>query len=159
MNSLKTKLENNMNKKEFTLAVKDVFDACRRLSVLSGGVRPFTPDGRMVGDIGELIAKSFHKVKLDKIGRWNWDGIYDSKNVQIKTTSMTQNPSTYLKKPKEGFGNGLLMVFQIDPQTGQYRLIYNGSIQRVWDALKNNKPNKTGEKTIPLKRLAILANE
>jgi len=148
-----------MNKKEFNLAVKDVFDACRKLSAISGGVRKFTPDGTMVGDIGEVIAGSFYRVKLDKISSPYWDGIYDVKNVQIKTTAITQNPSTYLKKPKKGFGNGLLMVFQIDPQNGQNKLIYNGDIQRVWDELKNIQPDKNGAKMISLERLARLAKK
>ena len=138
-----------MTKAEFTSAVKSVFDACRRLSKISGYVRKFTPDGRMVGDIGEVIAGSFYMVDLHNVGHHDWDGTYNDRNVQIKTTG---GNDTYLKEPpKDGFGNSLLMVFRIDRESGKYELVYNGDIQRVWNALKNNN-----SKMISLDRLRQL---
>ncbi len=122
-----------MEKAEFISAVKSVFDACRYLSNVSEGVRLFTPDGRMVGDIGEVIAKFFYAVDLYSVGKHVWDGTYNGRNVQIKATGGRE---TYLKKPPEdGFGGGLLLVFQINRESGEYNLIYNGDIQRVWDEL------------------------
>ena len=143
-----------MKKTEFSSAVKNVFDACRRLSKASGWMRPFTPDGRMVGDIGEVIAGIFYQVNLHNIGRHNWDGTYNNRNVQIKATG---GKGTYLKKPpKESFAKGLLMVFHIDRESGKYELVYNGDIQRVWCDLKNKKPDITGAKIISLDRLREL---
>lgn len=145
-----------MNKKEFALAVKNVFDACRRLSALSGSVRSFTPDGKMVGDIGEVIAKLFFRVKLHNVGRHNWDGTYNDRNIQIKTTG---GDGTYLREPpKEGFADGLLMVFQINRESGEFELVYNGDIQRVWDALNNILLDRTGAKMISLDLLRGLQN-
>lgn len=143
-----------MKKAKFISAVKSVFDACRHLSKASDNMRLFTPDGRMVGDIGEVIAGIFYQIELDKVGRRDWDGTYNSRNVQIKTTG---GKSTYLKKPpKEGFANGLLMVFHINRESGEYELVYNGNIQCVWDELKNKRLDKTGAKTIQLDRLRKL---
>lgn len=143
-----------MKKTEFTSAVKGVFDACRHLSETSGRVRKFTPDGRMVGDIGEVIAGIFYQVKLDNVGRRDWDGTYNGRNVQIKATG---GKETYLKEPpKEGFADSLLMVFYIDRENGRDELIYNGDIQRVWDALKKPKIDRTGAKMISLDRLREL---
>ena len=116
-------------------------------------MRPFTPDGRMVGDIGEIMAGSFYEIELDKIGRRAWDGTYRGRNVQIKTTGGT---NTYLKQLEEGFGNGLFMVFLINRENGEYELVYNGDIQRVWDDLKNKKLDKTSAKSISLDRLREL---
>jgi hypothetical protein len=143
-----------MTKAEFTAAVKAVFDACRRLSEISGGIRNFTPDGRMVGDIGEVIAALFYQVELHSEGSHDWDGIYDGRNVQIKATG---SKATYLKQPPEGgFGGGLLMVFYIDRKTGEDKLVYNGDIQQVWDALTQKQMNRVGEKTISLEGLRAL---
>lgn len=143
-----------MKKKELSLAVKNVFDACQSLSKTSGGMRPFTPDGKMVGDIGEVIAGSFYEVELDKIGRRAWDGTYCGRNVQIKATG---GNSTYLKKPpKESSAKDLLMVFYISRENGEYELVYNGDIQKVWNDLKNKKIDSTGAKTISLDRLREL---
>ncbi|HUW71896.1 MAG TPA: hypothetical protein VMV66_01730 [Candidatus Humimicrobiaceae bacterium] len=143
-----------MKKKEFSSAVKNVFDACRRLSKRSGEMRLFTPDGRMVGDIGEAIAGIFYQVNLHDVGRHDWDGTYNGRNVQIKATG---GNSTYLKKPpKEGYTNGLLMVFYINRENGEYDLVYNGDIQRVWNDLRNKKLDKTDAKSISLDRLREL---
>lgn len=142
-----------MKKAEFTSAVKKVFDACRHLSETSGKIRLFTPDGRMVGDIGEIIAGNFYKVELHNVGRHGWDGTYNGINVQIKTTG---GNDTYLKKPRGGFGDGLMLVFRIYRESGEYKLIYNGDIQRVWDELENIRPDRTGAKMISLDRLRRL---
>ena len=151
---IKSRNPSIMEKTEFTSAVKSVFDACRHLSEVSGGMRRFTPDGKMVGDMGEVIGGSFYQVELDRVGRRDWDGTYNGRNVQIKTTG---GDSTYLKKPpQDGFGDGLLMVFKINRETGAYTFIYNGDMQRVWDALKNQKTDSTGAKTILLNRLGEL---
>ena len=139
---------------EFTAAVKNVFDACRNLAVVSGKLRPFTPDGRMVGDIGEVAATIFYQVSLHGIGRNHWDGIYGERHVQIKATS---GKDTYLKEPPdEGFADGLLMVFKINRDSGDCQLIYNGDIQRVWDYLAYKKIDRTGAKQITLDRLREL---
>ena len=141
-------------KEKLTEAIKGVFDSCRRLSKTSGGIRKFTPDGRMVGDIGEVIAEVFYQVKLHNVGRHDWDGTYKNRNVQIKVTG---GKETYHKEtPRGGFADGLLMVFYIDRESGVDKLIYNGDIQRVWDALKKLRINRSGEKIISLNRLREL---
>jgi hypothetical protein len=143
-----------MTKAEFTSAVKSVFDACRHLSEISGKIRKFTPDGRMVGDIGEVIAALFYQVELHGEGRHDWDGTYNSRNVQIKATG---SKGTYLKQPPEGgFGEGLLMVFYIDRESGEDTLVYNGDIQQVWEGLTHLQMSRAGEKAISLDRLRTL---
>jgi hypothetical protein len=140
-----------MKKSEFEAAVKNVFDACRQLSKISGNLRLFTSDGKMGGDIGEVAASIFHNVKLGRVGRHHWDGTLNDKDVQINATS---GDITYVKKPpEEGFGDGILMVFKIDRKSGGHKLIYNGEIQRVWDALEKKNPDKVGDKFISLKDL------
>src|ERR1700722_12273462 len=106
-----------MNKEDFALAVTKVFDACRELKKLCGDVRCFPPDGRLVGDIGEVIASSFYQVTLYPTGRHDWDGIYNGRHVQVRATT---KEDTYLKLPKDGCGDGLLMVFKIDENRGTY---------------------------------------
>jgi hypothetical protein len=108
----------------------------------------------MVGDIGEVIATFFYQVKLHNEGRHDWDGTYNGRNVQIKATG---GKETYLKEPpKEGFADGLLMVFYIDRKSGKDDLVYSGDIQRVWDALKHIKTTRAGEKMILLDHLREL---
>ena len=51
--------------------------------------KPFTPDGRMVGDIGEALAERFFLVRLEKNQKAGFDGILESDGktkVEIKIT-------------------------------------------------------------------------
>lgn len=140
-----------MKNVEFAAAVKKVFDACRNLSNVSGKLRHFTPDGRMVGDIGEVAATMFYQVSLHGVGMKHWDGTCGERHVQIKATG---GNDTYLKEPPHGgFADGLLMVFKIDRESGACECVYNGDIQRVWDYLENKKLDRTGAKQITLDRL------
>ena len=45
----------------------------------------------------------------------------------------TAKEETYLKEPKGGCGDGLLMVFKIDENSGSYEAVYNGDLQRAWN--------------------------
>jgi hypothetical protein len=122
--------EGLMNKEDLALAVKKVFDACRDLSKLSGDVRNCPPDGRLVGDIGELIAACFYQVDLYSTGFHDWDGKFNGRHVQVRATA---KEGTYLKPVKDGCGDGLLMVFKIDGNNGTFETVYNGDLQRALD--------------------------
>ncbi len=116
--------------------------------------KPFTPDGRMVGDIGEAIAAIKFNVVLDKKLRQHWDGyrkdsLGNKREVQIKTT---QKDETYLKKPPH---DGDLLVFQIF-KSGDWRCCYDGDIVPVWESLSNQKPDYSGAKFIKLNKLKEL---
>ncbi len=120
-------------------------------------MRYFTPDGRMVGDIGEVLAANFFGVNLHAVGRHDWDGTHNGRNVQIKATG---GVDTYLKAPaKGGYGDGLMLVFKIDRENGKYKVVYNGDIKRVWRALKHKKLDKSGAKMISIKRLLELQKQ
>ena len=116
--------------------------------------KPFTPDGRMIGDIGEAIAEIYYKVTIDSKLRKHWDGLREDDNykfpeVQVKAT---QKDETYLKEPPH---DGSLLVFKIYPD-GKHECCYNGSIVRVWEYLVKQKPDKTNAKIISLVNLKSL---
>jgi hypothetical protein len=92
-------------------AIIDLYSTVLKLR-LSFPDRKFTPDGRMVGDIGEAIAALEFGVILDKKQKKDWDGYRKDSSekkhdVQIKTTQKNQ---VYLKKPP---CEGILIVLRI----------------------------------------------
>lgn len=138
---------------QFKKAIANLYNSVKKLRIAFPN-KLFTPDGRMVGDIGEAIAAIDFGVKLDKKIRRHWDGEWVDKNnkshlVQVKTT---QKESTYIKKPPE---EGIFLVFKIF-NDGNYRVVYNGSIMLVW---KNVKDQKNKEKSISVDRLKMLNND
>ncbi len=108
--------------------------------------KPFTPDGRMVGDIGEAIAEIYYRVKIDDKINKHWDGVRGSRKVQVKAT---QKNAIYLARPPH---EGGLFVFKIH-QTGEWDLIYNGSIMKVWKSLNKKRQRSIKLEMIPLHAL------
>lgn len=139
-----------MDTQEFHAAVKDIYIAVERLRRVFPG-RKFTPDGRMLGDIGEAIAAMLYKIDLDEKSQKDWDGCWNDRagnkrRVQIRAT---QGETTYLKKPPFP---GTLLIFKIDKEKhGEYKMVYNGNIGMVWNKIKNQK-----SKTISIKELINL---
>ncbi len=137
-------------------AIRDLYLSVEKLRRAFDG-RKFTPDGRMVGDIGEAIASLEFGVILDKKIKKHWDGHrIDSAgkkcDVQVKAT---QRDETYLKKPPQ---EGDLLVFRID-RNGEWECYYDGSIIKVWESLKHKKPDSTGAKIIKLAKLKEIAQD
>lgn len=130
----------------FSEALKRIYAAVADLEKMFPG-RHFTPDGHMVGSLGEAIAEYHYGVKLYKPGSHTYDGEKVGKKIQIKTT---QGDGTYLTT-----GSGTLLVFKIE-KDGEFEAIYNGDAGRVWAVLADRKETKAGEKMITLKQLRVL---
>ena len=131
-------------------AIRDLYQSVEELNSAFPG-RKFTPDGRMVGDIGEAIASLKFDVILDERSKKDWDGFRINKDgkkrkVQIKTT---QKNETYHKKPPH---DGDLLVFKIN-KDGSYECCYDGPAGKVWKALEHRKADVTGAKIIGLDKL------
>lgn len=134
-------------------AIVDLYLAVKKMNAAFPD-KPFTPDGRMVGDIGEAIGAIKYGVILDKKLRKHWDGyridaIEDKREVQIKTT---QKDETYLKKPPH---DGDLLVFRIS-ENGDWECCYDGEIMKVWNSLSKQNADSTGAKIIKLRKLKKL---
>lgn len=82
------------------------------------GHRRFTIDGRLVGDIGEVLAELEYEVTLDKKSRKGHDAkTRDGKDVQIKATF--REKLTFRTTPERYLG------FRLS-QDGTYEEIFNG---------------------------------
>jgi len=137
-------------------AIKDLYLSVAKLRS-AFKERPFTPDGRLVGDIGEAIAALKFAVILDSKIKKHWDGYWVDSNkkehkVQVRATQQEEKGSTYLKEPPH---DGTFLVFKITPD-GEYETVFNGSIMRVWNKIKNQRSK---EKTISLKDIRKLNRE
>jgi hypothetical protein len=125
--------------------IRQIFRTSERLSSLTG--RPFTPDGHMIGSIGELYAQEYYGVGLYRPGHKGHDGVWSGREVQIKATQRT---SVDLKGPSD-----LLLVLRISPD-GSYEEIYNGDGKRPWQSLAHRKISSMGEISISVRQLREL---
>jgi hypothetical protein len=86
--------------------------------------RKFTIDGRLVGDIGEIIANLEYDLILDGISRPSYDAkTVDGRDMQIKATFKDQ--LTFKT------ANGLYLGFKLDPR-GDYEEVFNGPADLIF---------------------------
>lgn len=108
--------------------------------------RHFTPDGHMVGSIGEVLAAETYGIELFKASAPIHDGSApDGRLVQIKAT---QVDSIGIGKCPD-----YLIVLKIF-HDGSFEEVYNGPGAPVWNAA--GKRQKTSQRHISLSRLREL---
>jgi len=133
---------------ELRAKIRQIYAIVKELEELFPG-RKFTPDGNMVGNIGEAIGSVEYGIQLFSLCTPGTDGCVAGRDVQIKTT---QGREVAVKKPKPG---DLLLVLRINPD-GSWEKVYDGDAERVWGALETQKESYLREKTISLSRLRKL---
>lgn len=130
---------------ETAQAIHDLYAITNRLNNLYPG-RHFTPDGHIVGSLGEVVAADYYGLKLFIAS----EPIHDAEDpkgrlVQIKATQGTRVALN--EEPN------YLIVLQIHPD-GSFEEIYNGPGKQVWEAC--GKQQKTSQRPISLTKLRIL---
>jgi hypothetical protein len=120
--------------------------------------RKFTIDGRLVGDIGEVIAALKYEIVLDEVCGPDHDAkTFDGRGVQIKATF--KNHLTFKSIPDYYLGFKLY-------SDGRHEEIFNGPGQVIFDRYKHRKDigvrllafplselRKLSEKVAPLQRV------
>lgn len=118
------------NQEEIKVGLKSIFAGITHLRNSFPG-REFTIDGRLVGDIGEVIAELVYDIKLDEVSQADHDGTTsDGWRVQIKATF--QDALTFKKVPNYYLGLKL-------HKNGEFEEIYNGPGQLIFDKYSHRK--------------------
>ena len=125
--------------------VSDIYRAVSELENLYPG-RRFTPDGHMVGSLGEVVAAERYCLNLFEPSHPVHDA-YDSnaRLVQIKTTQ--GNKIGINEEPD------YLIVLRMSRE-GEFEEVYNGPGAVAWEAA--GKPMKNGQRQISLTKLREL---
>ena len=125
--------------------IKELYSIVHKLETLFPG-RKFTPDGHLVGSIGEVLAASRYGLELLTASSEIHDAkTPDGKFVQIKAT---QVKSVALRSKPEH-----LLVLKILPD-GISEEIYNGPGKLAWEHC--GKMQKNGQRSITLFKLKKL---
>jgi hypothetical protein len=110
----------------------------------------FTLDGRLVGDLGEILVENAYDVRLHEGLRKHHDGITpDGRQVQIKATM--QNSLTF---PVDHIPDYYLGIkINVD---GTFREVFNGPGRIAGEAVKGRKPTKTNLHSVSISILERL---
>ena len=112
--------------------------------------KKFTLDGRLVGDLGEILVEEDYELELYEGLEKHHDGeTPDGRRVQIKTTMKKSLTFPVDHIPHYYIG----IKVHTD---GTYSEIFNGPGAIAWEAVKNRKPTKTNLHSITLSALQKL---
>ena len=109
--------------------------------------RKFTPDGHLVGSLGEVIAAHRYGLTLRPQSAKGFDA-YSSSGLKVEIKATQSNSGVALRHPPEH-----LIVLQLH-RDGQATEIYNGPGEPVWTEAGTMQSN--GQRTISLSKLRLL---
>ncbi len=112
--------------------------------------KEFTLDGRLVGDIGEVLAEQSYKISLKPGLPARHDALTDDgRDVQIKTTM--KNSLTFPADHVPDYYLGIKVH-----TTGRLEEVFNGPGSTIKELLKNQKRPKNNQHHLSIKRLKKL---
>jgi len=133
-----------------TKAMVDIFSGIGQLRKAFPG-KEFTIDGRLVGDIGEVIAAREYDIELYKSQTKDYDGkTSDGKKVQIRATF--KDSLTFKAVPDYYLGFKLY-------ENGQHEEIFNGPGKPIFDHYKHRKGIGKKLLSFPNKELKKLSKD
>jgi len=112
--------------------------------------RPFTPDGHMLGSIGESLAQYYYGVTLNRPSAKGEDGQAECGGVEVK---ITQRESVAFRCLPE-----TLLVLKLF-KDGRFEEVYNGSGSRVWATVSTKTMPSNGQHQVRLSTLRRLMKE
>ena len=134
---------NNAIRTEFMEIVQEIYQLSGRLNSMYPG-RRFTPDGHMVGSIGEVVAAERYGLELLPPSSKIHDATKDGLHVQIKATQ--GNRIAISSEPEH------LLVLRIE-RDGTSETVYNGPGGPVWKQVSHKPRPKNGQYQVGLARL------
>ena len=141
-----------MNEKNIIIkqALDNIFAGIKTLRATFPS-KEFTIDGRLVGDLGEVIAALNYDIGLYPISQPCHDGqCSDGRRVQIKATF--KESLTFKTKPEYYLG---LKLFE----DGRHEEIYNGPGQIIYDHYKHRAGIGEEQLSFPLPSLRMLSEQ
>ncbi len=124
-----------MDHENFRTQVKSIYRAVSELEKMFPG-RPFTPDGHMVGSLGECLVADAYNLDLMPPSNEGYDALTkDGKKVEIKAT---QSKSVAFRSCPEH--TIIIKIFK----DATFQECYNGPGHIIWDTFSGKKHQEMG---------------
>jgi len=129
--------------------VSELYRTVGELEAMFPG-RYFTPDGHLVGSLGECLAAYHYGLELLPASSQGADALVEGVRVEIKAT---QGSRVALRSRPEH-----LLVLKLDREGG-FTEIYNGPGDAVWRLVETKPRPSNGQYQVSLSRLASVMRE
>ena len=106
--------------------------------------RHFTPDGHLVGSIGEALGSTFYGVELCRASTEGYDGVSQGRKVEVKAT---QGERIALSSCPEH-----LLAFKPN-EDGSFAECFNGPGDLAWALVAKRRSTKNGQHQVSLAAL------
>lgn len=132
-----------VNTERLPLLLRSIYDAVDELERMFPG-RHFTPDGHLVGSLGEALAAYHYGIELSQASAECHDGFCGERKVQVKAT---QRDRISLSSEPEH-----LLVLRLS-RDGSFSEVYNGPGAPVWLLVSHKPRPKNGQYQVSLSAL------
>lgn len=110
--------------------------------------RRFTPDGHLVGSLGEGLAAYAYGIELNRASTAGYDALLGDVKVEVKATQRTSIAVSADDRLPD-----VLLVFRLD-RRGVPEVVYNGPATEAWELA--GRPQKNGQRQVSLAKLRSL---
>lgn len=132
---------------KFRTLVKQLYRTVNELEAMFPG-RHFTPDGHMVGSLGECLVADAYNLELKAASNKGYDAVTENGlEVEIKATQ--SNSVAFRSQPQH------TIIIKILPD-GTFEEIYNGPGALIWEQFKDKRLPSNGQFQVSLNKLRQL---
>ena len=136
-----------MDHDKFRSLVKSLYSTVGELETMFPG-RHFTPDGHMVGSIGECLVADVYDLDLMVASNKGFDALSKS-GIQVEIKATQSKSFAFRSKPEHIIAIKILA-------NGQFEEVYNGPGELVWNQFSGKKVPSNGQFQISLTKLRVL---
>lgn len=136
-----------INHDKFQTLVKQLYATVTALEEMFPG-RHFTPDGHMVGSLGECLVADAYGLELKTASNKGYDAV-TAEGMQVEIKATQSKSVAFRCLPQH------TIIIKILPD-GTFEEIYNGPGALVWEQFKDKRLPSNGQFQVSISRLRIL---
>ena len=132
---------------KFRILVKQLYATVNELEAMFPD-RHFTPDGHMVGSLGECLVADAYNLELKTASNKGYDAITES-GVEVEIKATQSNSVAFRSQPQHAIVIKIL-------RDGTFEEIYNGPGALVWEQFNGKRLPSNGQFQVSLNKLRQL---
>lgn len=136
-----------MDHQKFQKNVQNLYAIVGELEKMFPG-RPFTPDGHLVGSLGECLVADAYELELMPPSNKGYDAVTkEGKKVEIKATQTEK--VAFRRCPEHA------IIIQIE-KSGRFKECFNGPGELIWEQFDDRSLPSNGQYQIAISKLKKL---
>ncbi|ALM52259.1 DUF6998 domain-containing protein [Halomonas huangheensis] len=136
-----------MDHDKFRALIKQLYATVNELEAMFPG-RNFTPDGHMVGSLGECLVADAYNLELKTASNKGYDAVTET-GLEVEVKATQSNSVAFRSQPQHTIIIKIL-------RDGTFEEIYNGPGALVWEQIEGKRLPSNGQFQVSLNKLRRL---